>query len=533
MGFLDRLIESKAERIEREKREAQMVLTQQSIEAEKMRYGGFTLSVAVAYYKACVDANILEIVSAANSQRALLLAKSRSSFNIEDIDNKFEEMFSIGLEATNEAKRAEQYEQNRKLKEEDRKRANSERDRANQSPRQKLQHNILEALNNAEKELRSIESLDAYYENREIDMAYSKRLEAAMHHEKEKDWSISAGIASGIAGGGFGLAVAGEIIADNAAKRARNAEREKQAQLTPEEISKSREMLREHNRMKAEPKMRIGELKRKLEATEIRLIDESQPIDDLFSKLEFDGIRLSSTISDSVEVFARVRMKQGLSIKMVDDLDGLIDGVMLARIRYEENEVGIAYLVTPTDGISDAGWHYLKGICPDTDSGRNYTVSIEPYKLWVLEKIDPNAQKSTMAEKIRKQFEQNGGKITIRDGTTSIADNAFAYLLASRSVTSITVPSGVTSIGKSAFSTCYELEEVILPDTLTIIGESAFSGCNSLRNVTIPDSVTSIGELAFFGCTALTSATISGGLTSIGKSVFSNCSALDNVTIND
>ena len=48
----------------------------------------------------------------------------------------------------------------------------------------------------------------------------------------------------------------------------------------------------------------------------------------------------------------------------------------------------------------------------------------------------------------------------------------------------------------------------------------AFSGCTSLTSVTIPDSVTSIGNNAFEYCTALTSVTIGNGVTSIGGYAF-------------
>src|ERR1039457_1522832 len=51
--------------------------------------------------------------------------------------------------------------------------------------------------------------------------------------------------------------------------------------------------------------------------------------------------------------------------------------------------------------------------------------------------------------------------------------------------------------------------------TVTSIGVVAFE-YDSLTSVTIPDSVTSIGEGAFWDCTRLTSVTIPDSVTSIG-----------------
>ena len=73
----------------------------------------------------------------------------------------------------------------------------------------------------------------------------------------------------------------------------------------------------------------------------------------------------------------------------------------------------------------------------------------------------------------------------------------------SRTVTSITIPSGVTSIGSHAFKNCTSLTSITIPSSVTSIGDGAFSGCTSLTSITIPSSVTSIGNNAFNGCDIL------------------------------
>ena len=56
-----------------------------------------------------------------------------------------------------------------------------------------------------------------------------------------------------------------------------------------------------------------------------------------------------------------------------------------------------------------------------------------------------------------------------------------------------------------------------------VIGENAFSGNTSITSVEIPSSVTSIGDSAFEGCSGLTSIKIPSSVTSIGNSAFWYC----------
>jgi hypothetical protein len=164
---------------------------------------------------------------------------------------------------------------------------------------------------------------------------------------------------------------------------------------------------------------------------------------------------------------------------------------------------------------------------------------------------------------------------------TSIGDNAFSYCF---SLTNMTIPDSVTSIGESAFfdcglatvtfgmnvtnigpvafDACYSLTSVAIPDSVTTIGDEAFSDCQSLTNIsvsagnlnyastngvlfnstfttlvqypvgmpdasyTIPDSVTSIGTSAFESCSSLTSVTIPNSVTNIGQYSFDDCTSL-------
>ena len=57
---------------------------------------------------------------------------------------------------------------------------------------------------------------------------------------------------------------------------------------------------------------------------------------------------------------------------------------------------------------------------------------------------------------------------------------------------------------------------------MTDIGSNTFTGCSSLTSITIPNGVTSIGDAALSSCTGLTSITIPSTVTSLGRAVFAN-----------
>ena len=121
-----------------------------------------------------------------------------------------------------------------------------------------------------------------------------------------------------------------------------------------------------------------------------------------------------------------------------------------------------------------------------------------------------------------------GGGYNIEFGwTTAIPSKAFMGC----PLTSITIPSSVTSIGASAFNNCRSLTSIEIPEGITSIGYRVFEYCSSLTSVTIPSSVTSIGQEAFNECSSLTSIILPEGLTSIGGGAFSVCSSLTSITI--
>ena len=118
--------------------------------------------------------------------------------------------------------------------------------------------------------------------------------------------------------------------------------------------------------------------------------------------------------------------------------------------------------------------------------------------------------------------------VTIPSSVTSI--DAWAFEGCS-GLTSLIIPSSVTSIERSAFKDCSGLTSLTIPSSVTSIGSYVFENCSGLTSITIPSSVTEIGESVFKGCSGLTSLIIPSSVTSIGSYVFENCSGLTSITI--
>ena len=87
----------------------------------------------------------------------------------------------------------------------------------------------------------------------------------------------------------------------------------------------------------------------------------------------------------------------------------------------------------------------------------------------------------------------------------------------------VVVEEGVKNIGDYLFFGCDSLTSVRLPSSLTSIGFNAFYGCESLASVAIPESVTFIGTQAFCGCSGLAQVSLPDGKVTLGESVFEGC----------
>lgn len=91
------------------------------------------------------------------------------------------------------------------------------------------------------------------------------------------------------------------------------------------------------------------------------------------------------------------------------------------------------------------------------------------------------------------------------------------------------IPDGVKTIGECAFALCVYLTALTIPNSVTIIDGWGLSNCSGLKSLIIPNSVTSIGERALQACEKLTTLTIPNSVTTVGDDAFVLCNGLKEI----
>ena len=140
--------------------------------------------------------------------------------------------------------------------------------------------------------------------------------------------------------------------------------------------------------------------------------------------------------------------------------------------------------------------------------------------------------------------------VRIKDGTISIAIDAFAYC---SELKNVIIPYTVTKIEEHAFAACQNLTNITIPDSVTNIGQGAFLYTAWYENqpegliyvnrvayemkgkcpaeVIIKDGTVSITDSAFYNCKELSKIVIPASVGSLGNRVIEGCSGLENITV--
>jgi hypothetical protein len=138
-----------------------------------------------------------------------------------------------------------------------------------------------------------------------------------------------------------------------------------------------------------------------------------------------------------------------------------------------------------------------------------------------------NVTGETIIEYIGKDIEVIIPSKIYGEKITAIGSSAF---LANKTVLSVTIPSGVQSIGGVAFCGSI-IRKIKIPNSVTIIEKNAFASCNGLKEITLPNSLTTIGDGAFSPCDNLKNIKIPKSVISLGNAPFESCSNLDFIEV--
>lgn len=113
----------------------------------------------------------------------------------------------------------------------------------------------------------------------------------------------------------------------------------------------------------------------------------------------------------------------------------------------------------------------------------------------------------------------------------SISCINYAVFWGCSSLTAISLPDKMERIESNAFGECVNLKTINLPEGIPAIYNSTFYNCRSLTSISIPESVGMIGSEAFFGCSDITSLLIPKNVYSIENSAFIGCYGLNSITV--
>jgi hypothetical protein len=117
--------------------------------------------------------------------------------------------------------------------------------------------------------------------------------------------------------------------------------------------------------------------------------------------------------------------------------------------------------------------------------------------------------------------------VTLPNGITYLSTYSFNGFT---SLVSISIPDSVKEIGYNLFAGCTKLSSVRLPKNIRVLADDDFRGCTSLQSIDLSASVTSIGDGCFYGCKALKTIDLRR-VTWIGATAFEGCTSLGEVIL--
>lgn len=95
----------------------------------------------------------------------------------------------------------------------------------------------------------------------------------------------------------------------------------------------------------------------------------------------------------------------------------------------------------------------------------------------------------------------------------------------------VSVPSTVETIGRSAFEENHKIKKVTIPDSVTIMEEYAFWGCDNLETVVLGKGLQEVADFTFTACGSLKKVSVPDNISRIGIMAFADCMSLEEIYI--
>ena len=204
--------------------------------------------------------------------------------------------------------------------------------------------------------------------------------------------------------------------------------------------------------------------------------------------------------------FARTPLLESIDVDAANPNYQSLDGVLYTK--------GLTHLATYPEAKNAGGTYAIAEGTSTIDEGAFTSAQITSVTLpSTLRRVEKAAFASSQVT-----------SLTLPDGFESMDNMAFWYMPKLERVDL----GGTTVVSDSAFRYDKELTEVnFRPDLgrLTTVEDYAFEDA-SITSVTLPDSVTSLGKFAFSGNSSLTRVHLGSGLTSIGEGAFLGAKSL-------
>ena len=209
--------------------------------------------------------------------------------------------------------------------------------------------------------------------------------------------------------------------------------------------------------------------------------------------------------------FARTPLLESIDVDAANPNYQSLDGVLYTK--------GLTHLATYPEAKNAGGTYAIAEGTSTIDEGAFTSAQITSVTLpSTLRRVEKAAFASSQVT-----------SLTLPDGFESMDNMAFWYMPKLERVDL----GGTTAVSDSAFRYDKALTEVnFRPDLgrLTSVEDYAFEDA-SITSVTLPDSVTSLGKFAFSGNTSLTRVHLGSGLTSIGEGAFVGAKSLASLSV--